>query len=173
MFRRIRHDQRSREGFTLLEMAIVVSLIGMIAAMSLPSMMKARKDSRLQVMVNDFRVIQDAMNMYAMDNGGFPTAYGSVPQPLANYLKNARWTKPTALGGRWQYFSVWHTYLLVIDDWNINRGQNPLAKSDDWLEVDRKIDDGDLTTGTFRLVSGMQVQYIIDEVNRFPQLPTS
>jgi type II secretory pathway pseudopilin PulG len=156
-----------------LEIAIVVSLIGTLAAMSLPSMMKARRQSRLQVMANDFRVISDAMNMYAMDNGGFPYGWGTPPQPLAKYLQNARWSKPTALGGRWLYFNAWGTYFIVIDDYNLGAGNNKLAPAVDWLEIDKKIDDGDLSTGSFRFASGIQIQYNLEEKRIFPQSPTS
>lgn len=164
---------RGSAGFSLLELAIVVSVIGTLVTMSLPSVMNARKQSRLLSMVNDCRVIFDAMNMYAMDNGGFPKAPGPTPVPLTQILANARWDRPTALGGHWLYSNALKNSLLVIDDININRGTYPLAPTVDWQEVDRQIDDGDLTTGAFRLVSGMQIQFSLDESSGWQQRPTS
>lgn len=161
---------RGREGFTLLEISIVVALIGLLAAMALPSFLKARQETRLTVMVNDIRVINDAFNMYAMDHNGFPIGSGFVPQPVSNYLSNARWSRPTAFGGHWLYydasdpnmFSYFQTRLLVVDDFRIQPGQNPLAAPEHWLAIDEAIDDGDLTTGTFKFVNGVQMQYSVE-----------
>jgi hypothetical protein len=150
----------------------VAAIIGLMTVMALPSFMKSRRQSKIRVMVNEFRVIHDALNMYAMDNNGFPTGFilENVPQPVSTYLAHARWQRPTALGGRWLYAEIWNTHLLVIDDFNVDPGKSPLAPIADWLEIDQAIDDGDLSTGGFRLVGNVQIQYSVDNDSSFPNV---
>ncbi len=102
---RTRSGKSSTSGFTLLEVTIVASIIGLMTVMARPSFMTARRLSKFQVMVNEFRVIHDALNMYAMDNNGFSTGFilENIPQPVSTYLPHAWWQKPTALGGRSLY----------------------------------------------------------------------
>ena len=162
---------RRRAGFTLLEISIVVALIGLLSAMALPSFMKARQESKISVMVNDIRIIHDAFQMYAMDNNGYPQGHGFVPAPVTNYLSNARWAKPTALGGHWLYYDVsdpiawsyFQTRLLVVDDFRIDPGQHPIAQGDQWRAIDAIVDDGDLATGMFKLIGDVQMQYSLEE----------
>ena len=173
--RQLSDKRKSRAGFTILEITIVAAVIGMLGIMALPSFMKSRRNARIQVMLNEFRIVHDALNMYAMDNNGFPSKFLTfIPHPVSDYLKNARWTQPTALGGHWMFAAGWDTNLLIIDDFNAgSSGDNPLAPSADWLAIDEQIDDGDLSTGMFRMVGNIQVQYSIDNYNAFPNLPTS
>ena len=116
-------------------------------------------------MINDFRIVYDAFGMFAMENGGFPWGWGDVPEPVGEYLSSAKWDQPTALGGRWLYYEYWGTYLAIIDDIRYDPGQNPLAPREDWLRVDTKIDDGNLSTGRFRMAGDIQAQYSLDDTN--------
>jgi type IV pilus assembly protein PilA len=61
-------DQQHREGFTLLEIMIVVALIGMLATLAMPAFMKVRKQSQGKRIVNDARVIDSAIDAWAMEN---------------------------------------------------------------------------------------------------------
>lgn len=170
----------NRAGFTLVEILIVVGIIGMLCAVAIPSFAKSRRDSRINRMINDLRIVYDAFNLYAMEHGNYPdtdnagssAAYGSsTPQPVADYLTGTKWSEPTVLGGRWLYIAYprppYNTYFLLVDAWNNLPGlpppsQCPLAPADYWREIDRKLDDGNLSDGKFRLV-GTQVQYSLNE----------
>ena len=55
-------------GFSLLEVMIVVSLIGLLAVMALPAFIKVRKQSQGKRIVNDARVIDTAVDAWAMEN---------------------------------------------------------------------------------------------------------
>ena len=59
---------RHSRGFTLLEIMIVVALIGLLAVMALPAFMKVRKQSQGKRIVNDARVIDTAIDAWAMEN---------------------------------------------------------------------------------------------------------
>ena len=142
---------------------VVVSIIGVIAAIAIPAFAKATRHARAMKMANDLRVIHDALNMYAMDHGQFPTAYGTVPEPVTLYLSNAKWHRPTALGGRWLYYAFAGLNLVVVDDLHFEQGQNPLAAVAAFEDVDKKMDDGNLSSGDLRLIGSLQMLYNVNE----------
>ena len=76
-------------GFTLLEIMIVVSIIGLLAAMAMPGFMRARARARKEKCVNNQRLIDSAVDMAALDNG-WPDGYeiqDSDTPTLAEYAK--------------------------------------------------------------------------------------
>ena len=60
-------------GFTLVEIMIVVAIIGLLAAIAVPSFMKARDNARKSACINNLRQIQSAKDQYATEYGGAGT----------------------------------------------------------------------------------------------------
>jgi prepilin-type N-terminal cleavage/methylation domain-containing protein len=58
----------SRKGFTLVEIMIVVAIIALLAAMALPGFLRARKRSQASRILNDLRLIDSAIDQYAIEN---------------------------------------------------------------------------------------------------------
>ena len=59
------HSRRS--GFTLVEIMIVVAIIALLAAIAVPSFLRARKRSQASKIINDLRLIDSAMDQYAIE----------------------------------------------------------------------------------------------------------
>lgn len=59
-----------KKGFTLVEIMIVVAIIGLLAAIAIPSFMKARTTSQKNACINNLRQIEAAKDQYAIENGG-------------------------------------------------------------------------------------------------------
>jgi prepilin-type N-terminal cleavage/methylation domain-containing protein len=58
-----------RGGFTLVEIMIVVAVIALLAAIAVPSFLRARKRSQASKIINDLRMIDSAIDQYAIETG--------------------------------------------------------------------------------------------------------
>ena len=60
---------RSKKGFTLVEIMIVVVIIGLLAAMAVPAFQKVRRNSIQSTLINDASKVAGFANTYMMDYG--------------------------------------------------------------------------------------------------------
>jgi len=75
-----------RGGFTLVEIMIVVAIIALLAAIAVPGFLRARKRSQASKIINDLRLIDSAVDQYAIETTqktGDPVAVSD----WTNYLK--------------------------------------------------------------------------------------
>ena len=56
-----------RGGFTLVEIMIVVAIIALLAAIAVPGFLRARKRSQASRILNDLRMIDAAVDQYAIE----------------------------------------------------------------------------------------------------------
>src|ERR1041385_7204753 len=56
-----------RGGFTLVEIMIVVAIIALLAAIAVPGFLRARKRSQASKILNDLRLIDAAVDQYAIE----------------------------------------------------------------------------------------------------------
>jgi prepilin-type N-terminal cleavage/methylation domain-containing protein len=56
-----------RRGFTLVEIMIVVAIIALLAAVGIPGFLRARKRSQASRIINDLRLIDSAVDAYAIE----------------------------------------------------------------------------------------------------------
>ena len=59
---------KRRGGFTLVEIMIVVAIIALLAAIAVPGFLRARKRSQASRILNDLRLIDAAVDQYAIEN---------------------------------------------------------------------------------------------------------
>jgi prepilin-type N-terminal cleavage/methylation domain-containing protein len=77
---------KRRGGFTLVEIMIVVAIIALLAAIAVPGFLRARKRSQASRIINDLRLIDSAVDQYAIETNkksGDPVKVSD----WTNYLK--------------------------------------------------------------------------------------
>jgi len=62
-------SNRHRGGFTLVEIMIVVAIIALLAAIAVPGFLRSRKRSQAAKVLNDLRMIDAAIDQYAIETG--------------------------------------------------------------------------------------------------------
>ena len=60
--------RKPRAAFTLVEIMIVVAIIALLAALAIPGFLRARKRSQASKVLNDLRLIDAAVDQYAIEN---------------------------------------------------------------------------------------------------------
>ncbi len=145
----------SRSGMTLLEIMIVVSIIGLLAVIAIPSFLQARRSTQDAAFMNDLRRLQgDVFDLYALDTGDLPADVptGVLPAGIGNYLpRHFEWTERTHIGGYWDWergadpsdkvFGICYAGLRV---------HLPGRTVAQMREIDQAVDDGNLSTGIMR-----------------------
>jgi len=136
-------------GFTLVEILIVVVILGILAAIVIPAFANATQDTRKSAFVQDLRTFEQALLLYEVDNAGFPPdgGSGSVPSGLEPYVNVPKWENGTPIGGVWD--NEYQDLLTVGMGVHFNgTGHTP---DDAYMtSIDAMIDDGVVTTGSFR-----------------------
>ena len=80
----IKTNQNS--GFTLVEIMIVVAIIGLLVALAIPNIVKARENAQLTSILNNLRTLEGAKDAWALENKqGTGTATSLAA--ISDYLK--------------------------------------------------------------------------------------
>jgi prepilin-type N-terminal cleavage/methylation domain-containing protein len=77
---------KRRGGFTLVEIMIVVAIIALLAAIAVPGFLRARKRSQASRILNDLRMIDAAVDQYAIETNRSTNFVVGVTD-WTNYLK--------------------------------------------------------------------------------------
>ena len=92
---------RSRAGFTLVELLVVVAIIGILTAMLLPAISRSKSRALAIFCMNNSRQLAVAWTLYTQDNnnrlvynlGGDPLTTGVAPSTQPNWVNNVMdWT---------------------------------------------------------------------------------
>jgi general secretion pathway protein G len=72
--KRMQHwPARSAVGFTLVEVMVVVVILGILAALIVPRVVGRTDDARVVAAKQDLAAIMQALKLYRLDNGRYPT----------------------------------------------------------------------------------------------------
>jgi general secretion pathway protein G len=78
-------QERGQQGFTLVELMIVMLIIGVLAAIAIPSYLSSLKSAREAVLKEDLHVMRQAIDSYTMDKEQAPQSLDDLV--TAGYLK--------------------------------------------------------------------------------------
>jgi len=69
-----REGPRFEQGFTLIEIMVVVIILGILAAIVAPNVIGRVGDAQISAAKQDIRGIESALNLYRLDNFAYPTS---------------------------------------------------------------------------------------------------
>lgn len=84
-------------GFTLIEVLVVVVILGILAAIIVPNLMEQPAQARITKAQSDLRAIENALNMYRLDNHSYPTTDQGLESLVDKYLPRSPvdpWNRP-------------------------------------------------------------------------------
>jgi general secretion pathway protein G len=70
--------------FTLVEMLLVITIIGILAALVIPKMVGRSEQARQAAAHADLSSIKTALDAFEVDNGGYPRSLQDLLQPPSN-----------------------------------------------------------------------------------------
>lgn len=71
---KLRSLSRQQKGFTLLEIMVVIVILGLLASFIVPNLMGNKDKADRQKANSDLVALENALDMYRLDNGRYPTA---------------------------------------------------------------------------------------------------
>ncbi len=157
---------RRNSGFTLVEIMVVVTIISLLVALGVPAFLRVKVKAKANVAVSDLRTFAAAFDAYAQEQGGWPAEVdaGQMPAGMTGRLNEGAWMRVTPIGGKYNWdFDQMHAGVrfraaIAISD---TAGAALVEDADLWLAMDRAIDDGNLSTGNFRVGANSEPVFIV------------
>ncbi|MEW7314796.1 type II secretion system major pseudopilin GspG [Buttiauxella gaviniae] len=100
--------KRQQQGFTLLEIMVVIVILGILASIVVPNLMGNKNQADRQKAVTDIVALENALDMYTLDNGRYPTSEQGLDALL---------TKPEAAPEPKNYKQNGYIKRLPEDPW--------------------------------------------------------
>jgi len=113
----MRRVRRSSEGFSLLELLIVVAIILVIATIAIPSLIRSRQMANETSAVANLRTISNAEATYLSSSGG---SYGDLAQLVSDRLLDDRF----ATGGHGGY-----NYAITASSFAFTATATPISSN--------------------------------------------
>ncbi len=138
----------------------MVAILGVLGAIAVPRVASRGDEARVRAFASTLRSFSEAALFVNGATGGWPrdANTGRVPDELEAWVDGAAWTRRTPLGGEWDSESndngVGFAVGVVLADDATGKRLDLLRR------VDAQLDDGVLTTGSFRRI-GVGRYYLV------------
>lgn len=152
------HRMRSRRGFSLVELAVVGVILGLLLAIAVPAFNRITERTENTRFIHDLRIYSQAFETYALSMGEWPadTAPSVLPAGVEVDLRQFPWDSRNTIGGVWKW------------DHATGDGRAGIATVGSDIDVvqiqqiDAEIDDGNLASGLLRSRGGGGYVYLLE-----------
>lgn len=147
-----------KRGFSLVEILIVVVILGIIAAVVIPSFANATEPTRQTAFVTNMKDFAEAAQIYRVRTGEYPpdSNSGELPDGFADLVDPRDWVGVTPIGGVWDTEDVGGDYGVGIHFNGTGQTRDDVYMT----QIDELFDDGDLAAGMFQ-AAGAGRYYLI------------
>ena len=101
---------RRARGFTLIEIMVVITILGVLAALIVPRVVGRTDDAKIGAAKQDIATVMQALKLYRLDNGRYPTTEQGLQALIA---------KPTAdpIPANWKQGGYIERSNVPTDPW--------------------------------------------------------
>ena len=158
LLKRKRCPKEQSGGFSLIEVMIVVTILGIFISLVIPGYEMTRQTAQNSRLMADWRTFSTAYKQYALEVGDFPDDAnpGTIPNGMEEFLRNSQWTEGAFVGGNWDW--DYDKFGITAGVSLVNSNLSPAQM----LKLDEKLDDGDLGTGDLQLIAANRYSLIIE-----------
>jgi len=162
-----RHRRRLA-AFTLMQVLVSMAVGSVVITAGVPRVRESERRARSNIIIADLTIFAAAFDTYAQENGGWPaeTAAGVMPPEMAGRLGSTSWLRVTPIGGQYNWENnqmhggVRYRAAITISSTSLA----PVTIDPEALaEIDRVLDDGNLSTGLFRTGVNHDALYILQQ----------
>jgi prepilin-type N-terminal cleavage/methylation domain-containing protein len=166
-FSRKSPTSRRVRAFTIVEVMVVVTIIGFLAAAGLPGYRHLTMRSKVTALENDLRQFATVVQTFALQNGRWPADGDpqTIPADLVASI-SPNFAQKTPIGGvyKWNYDipadGVTAKAAIVVQ----TASGNPVTDDEAlFLMIDKQMDDGVLETGNIQVGSTNSLVFIIEK----------
>jgi general secretion pathway protein G len=115
--------QKNRKGFTLMELMIVIIILGLLAAVVMPSLTGKSEEAKRKLVCVQMKNLSEAVKMFKIENGRYPTTEEGLkalvenpaPDELTSYSQMGYLEDGKVPNDPWK-----HPYIYTFDEENGN-----------------------------------------------------
>ncbi len=179
---RYKQSCSDRAAYTLVEIAVVVTIIGILATLAVPYFKRVKESAIISTLENDLRIFSQEFIQYELNFGTYPdtSTPGTYPNGMADRISST-WIQSSVIGGTYRWVHASNNgnggnggngngngggggNLYAYIEITTNSSEPLRIDSTRLSEIDGDLDDGNTGSGNFQVSgSGMSIRYYLEQ----------